>query len=658
VILLVAIAVILPTVCLLWFMTQAVKNVQLAARQRLIDVYQQDLRDASRKANEIWQDNLKSIDKKIADRGAFGTLSDLMKMDYDGAIAYAKTGERIYPVLSADVNDWVDPAENFRDAWHLEFAKRDYGGAIEVYEQKAQSKKLRIELGALIGKSRCLAKLGQSESAISTWRKVAFGPRQKNCDVPTLMLVANARLFLLELLIQNAEESKPLVWESFVKLLEVIHEENEVGSFIPSDQRAFLARKIVQIYKKSPLLKTQPRALHEEGMNRLIAGEELSIQLAERFTTAKSLKDWPSDQLRRIKDRGRTIYGMRHDMAEKIILLFLGQENAARALWHYGESLKDPDVAYCILDDSGGFVAGTGQYESKPFTTAPVGEYFPGWQIAVYFKDSDVFEKAASRQIAVYVWAGALVIVLIVAAGGFAGRAVGRQIKLNRLKNDFIATVSHELKTPLASMRVLVDTLLEGRYKGQQQATEYLQLVSQENERLSNLIDNFLTFSRMERNKQAFEMLATSPATIANRAAEAVSTKFEQGQCTFDISIDNDLPDVSADQDAMVTALVNLLDNAYKYSYDDKQIKLSVFTEVDSVCFRVADNGVGMSRRAVKRIFDRFYQADRSLTRRAEGCGLGLSIVKFIVDAHKGTIAVDSKPDRGSVFTIKMPAAG
>ncbi|MHC4575615.1 MAG: sensor histidine kinase [Planctomycetota bacterium] len=106
----------------------------------------------------------------------------------------------------------------------------------------------------------------------------------------------------------------------------------------------------------------------------------------------------------------------------------------------------------------------------------------------------------------------------------------------------------------------------------------------------------------------------------------------------------------------MVTAIVNLLDNACKYSYDDKQVTLKVFPENGSVYFSVADNGIGLSRRAAKKIFNRFYQADRSLSRHAGGCGLGLSIVKFVVDAHKGAISVESKPGKGSTFTIKLPA--
>ena len=150
-------------------------------------------------------------------------------------------------------------------------------------------------------------------------------------------------------------------------------------------------------------------------------------------------------------------------------------------------------------------------------------------------------------------------------------------------------------------------------------------------------------------------MARTSPAAIARDAAGAVKTKFSKGRCSFEVNIQDDLPDVTADRDAMVTVIVNLLDNAYKYSYDDKQIELSVISEDGSVCFRVSDNGIGISRRSVKKIFNRFYQVDRSLARSAEGCGLGLSIAKFIVDAHKGSITVSSKPGEGSIFTVRLP---
>jgi signal transduction histidine kinase len=317
-----------------------------------------------------------------------------------------------------------------------------------------------------------------------------------------------------------------------------------------------------------------------------------------------------------------------------------------------------------VIDNTGQVAAGaadtkTGQAvpAGERFLSRDLGGIFAGWKVELYFGDSVFSEAAAAkRQQAVYLWTFILVIGSMVVVSALLTRLMLQQARLNRLKNDFIATVTHELKTPLASMRVLVDTLLDGRVADTNQAQEYLALVSKENERLSRLIDNFLTFSRMERNKQAFDFSRVNPADIANAAVEVFGSKINRPNCNFFLSVDENLPLVSADKDAMVTVLVNLLENAYKYSYDDKHIEMKVFAENGLVCFSVKDNGIGMSRRVVKKIFNKFYQADTSLSRRAGGCGLGLSIVKFIVDAHKGKINVESEPGKGSIFTVKISA--
>jgi signal transduction histidine kinase len=204
-------------------------------------------------------------------------------------------------------------------------------------------------------------------------------------------------------------------------------------------------------------------------------------------------------------------------------------------------------------------------------------------------------------------------------------------------------------------MRVLVDTLLDKRYTDDSTADEYLRMIANENKRLTHLIDSFLTFSRMERNKQVFDFQSASPADIASGAVEAIRTKLSNHTCDFAVRLDENLPAVYADRDAMITVLVNLLDNACKYGKEDKRIQLRVYAENASVCFAVKDNGIGISKRQQKKIFGRFYQADSRLSRSVEGCGLGLSIVKFIVDAHKGTIDVDSKVGEGSTFTVRVP---
>ena len=663
---LLAVAVILPTVCLLWFMSQAVKNVQLAARQKLITVYEDKLATASRETNDNRSMHFEQLDRLIDQNTPSETFIKLFKADYYSVIVYDEQGRRLYPLISADVSTPVEPAEEFSKAWQLEFSEREFAKAARLYEQKADSNDTYLRLSALIGKARCLAKLGNQKQAAETYNKVAFSSEEKNCDSASLTLIANARLLLLELTKSNLQEGKSeypirehLLREPLSKLLSIIGKQNEAGAVLPLDQSLFLTRKISESLEQG-LNDVFIISHFDERMSavNVLANGGLTLAMIERFPTAAAIKDWPKDRFRQLRlDEQSICYGIRHDVGDKTVLLLRPSGRDGPLGFRYQHYFLRTGAAYRILDNLGRAVSGDTPHIGRPFMTQPVGGYFADWHIELYFSGDDIFEKTARRQIALYIWAGVLVIVLILAAGGFAGQAVGRQIKLNRLKNDFIATVSHELKTPLASMRVLADTLLEGNYKDQKQATEYLHLICKENKRLSGLIDNFLTFSRMERNKQTFEIVKTSPASIARAAADAVKTKFNKGRCEFKVKISDDLPDVLSDHDAMVTVLVNLLDNAYKYSHDDKHIELRLYADDDSVCFRVSDNGIGMSRRAIKKIFKRFYQVDSSLSRRSEGCGLGLSIAKFIIDAHKGSMSVDSIPGQGSTFTVKLPTA-
>lgn len=237
-----------------------------------------------------------------------------------------------------------------------------------------------------------------------------------------------------------------------------------------------------------------------------------------------------------------------------------------------------------------------------------------------------------------------------------AARYVSRQMRLTRLKNDLIATVTHELKTPLASMRVLVDTLLDGRCESADRAREYYGLIAAENERLSRLIDNFLTFSRMERPKHAFNFTAVPPSDVVAAAAASMAEKCQRPSCTLTVNVPDSLPAVRADRDALITVLLNLLENACKYTGDEKEIALGAYAAEGSVSFEVSENGIGLSRRDRRRIFERFYQVDRSLSTTGGGCGLGLAIVKSIVDAHEGSVEVADRPEGGSIFTVRLPS--
>jgi len=653
VILLLAVAVILPTVCLLWFMTQAVKNERLAVRQKLIDIYSEKVRfHLTSLLKDGFEMELASLTRADWVKAPW-TLNRPLKSP--AMIVYDEQGQLVWPLIEDKQPDFVEN-HLYAKAQSLEYVDHNYPAALQLYKESTDSKDTDISDRIKMSVTRCYLKMNDIKNAQDIYKQISYPISSDSNDYEYAFVcnpdVMRARVALAEL---YAKSSGPNLEEHLKKSLQgIVYLEDK------KQYRTLLFTPDVWIWGLNRLMdlaeKNRPDLKWEIGQAKRRITEQEYCSLASSAYGYEKIRDLESGVVKSLETEP-ALYGIKAETEAWQVLLIADTDTIVKGhLWGQWDKINDESCFVRLLDDKGRCLAGPNRPDYEPLITVAVGELFPKWKVEVYLKGYDIFENAADRQAAIYTWTGVLVVLLILAFGAIATQALGRQIKLNRLKNDFIATVTHELKTPLSSMRVLVDTLLEGNYNDQQQATEYLGLISKENVRLSHLIDNFLAFSRMERNKQAFEIVRTAPAEIAKAAAEAVYTKFNKKNCEFTVTIDDDLPAISADKNAMVTVLVNLLDNAYKYSYDSKQIELSVFGQDSYICFSVKDNGLGMTRRQIKRAFERFYQADSTLSRRAEGTGLGLAIVKFIVDAHKGRIDIESRPGKGSEFKVIIPA--
>ncbi len=648
---LLAVAVVLPTVSLLWFMSRVIANEHLVVRQKLTALYQDKLSDASAETESLFAARIAILDKIHPSDNPYSFFRHLvLENNFQGMVLWAADGTVVYPRAADVMGNDVASASPLADARLEEFARKQYAEAAQLYDRLAADANPQVAIAALTGKSRCLSKLNRFNEAIAECQKAAFAVSAGNANPTLLPAVENARLLLLSLL--NQSGASPANLEIFDRtvaaLMSDLYAPAGDHAWLPASQNLFIAQKVLEAMH-GPFRYEDARAKGQ--LEKLVAAETLSLSAAGTLQPDAGV----FDGFFQTEPGREPVYGLRHRIQTATLLVLLSDTGVTPVLSGYRDAFGNSASAYRILNAAGDFVAGKPQPQGAPFTAAPLPKGFPGWKVELYFEGSDVFKKAADRQIAVYVWTGALMILLILMVVGFATRAIGRQIRLNEMKNDFIATVSHELKTPLASMRVLVDTLLEGNVRDEAQANEYLRLTVKENERLSRMIENFLTFSRMERNKIAFTIVDANPAAIASDAVESVKTKLAAHNCHLTVDIAKDLPEISADHDAMVTVLVNLLDNACKYTGEDKRVSLRLFPEDGFVGFAVSDNGIGLARRHIRRIFDRFYQVDSSLARKAEGCGLGLSIVKFIVDAHKGKITVESKPGQGSTFTVRLP---
>jgi signal transduction histidine kinase len=285
------------------------------------------------------------------------------------------------------------------------------------------------------------------------------------------------------------------------------------------------------------------------------------------------------------------------------------------------------------------------------------GPWLPGWQLSYEPLDKTLYATTLRRQRTIYVSAALAGIAVMIVGGFVGGRSMRRHLQLARLKTDLVAAASHELRTPLASMRVLVDGLLADQHVDPVKTREYLGMIAAENARLSRLIENFLTFSRLDRSRQKFNLQPVEPGAVVGDAVDAIRDRLP-ATCALTVDVDPELPSVLADREGLAAALINLLDNALKYSPGEPRISVAARRAGDSlVAFAVTDNGIGIERREHRRVFRRFYRVDQRLSRETSGVGLGLSIVDLIARAHGGRVTVRSQPGAGSTFTMTVREA-
>jgi signal transduction histidine kinase len=253
-----------------------------------------------------------------------------------------------------------------------------------------------------------------------------------------------------------------------------------------------------------------------------------------------------------------------------------------------------------------------------------------------------------------------LAAISLLLAGGIVltHRNIAREMALARLKSDFVSNVSHELRTPLSLIRLYAETLEMGRLTSPEKYHEYYSIIRKESERLTALINNILDFSRIEAGRKEYDFRETDMRELVHNTLESYRYQIEQNGFAFEERIAEDVPPLRVDREAMARSLLNLVNNALKYSQDRKFIGVSLFRDNGSVKLEVEDHGIGIPTNEQSKIFEKFYRVGDPLVHNTKGSGLGLSLVRHIVQAHGGEVMVDSAPGRGSKFTISLPVNG
>jgi signal transduction histidine kinase len=300
--------------------------------------------------------------------------------------------------------------------------------------------------------------------------------------------------------------------------------------------------------------------------------------------------------------------------------------------------------------------ASAGWTDGKPEVFRNLDDVFRGLALGIKFRGTSVDALAWSWVHRSFLILGVLSLLLV---GGLVltYRSVSKELALARLKSDFVSNVSHELRTPLSLIRLYAETLELGRVKAQDKVDEYYRIIRTESERLTALINNILDFSRIEAGRKEYEFRATNVAELVSNTLDTYRGQIDEQGFTFEQSIDSNIPPVRVDREAIARSLVNLVNNALKYSDREKFIGVKLYRTDSVLKLEVADRGIGIPRSEQSKIFEKFYRAGDPLVHNTKGSGLGLSLVRHIAHAHGGEVEVESTPGTGSKFTLTLPLA-
>ncbi|WNJ20185.1 HAMP domain-containing sensor histidine kinase [Pontibacter sp. G13] len=310
-------------------------------------------------------------------------------------------------------------------------------------------------------------------------------------------------------------------------------------------------------------------------------------------------------------------------------------------------SLVDEASASCLFPPSG----------EPPATEVEASDYlwlFPKLKIAIHNSAGSIGEVVKRR----FRWNLGMLLVMdaiLILALWTVFRSIRKELRLSELKSEFVSNVSHEIRTPLALIRMFAETLEMNRVPTEEKKHEYYQIISQETRRLSGVVGKILNFSKMDKGKRVYHRKELALRELMNQTLYAYNFHLKQKGFTWTVEHADGPDTIFGDEDAISEVLINLLDNAVKYSEDNKELTFRTISQPGKIGFSVSDHGIGISLENQHSVFDQFFRVPTQGVHNVKGTGLGLSIVRQIVEDHGGSVAVASELGKGSTFTCWFP---
>lgn len=597
---------------------------------------------------------------------------------------------------ASSANQYVIPSEKDEEifesymakAERQEFKYKDPRRAIDVYKKLSSDvEHPAYKATALNGIARCYTKLGLDQEALNYYKRVIDQYNVNDGEV-TIAAIAylqsvsiyeksgnvNAAIETLMKLYSNLSDNRwaldaDEIWYFADKTRRQLLAYMDRGddTFVPfADRFAEVDAEVLRLVKLQRFLKNYRNLAStdiKQTLDRVAEDPESAKRLLKSTTTGPHLISYLQTTARSPSIEGSPSGDEIALAGFEVNLFFLASRGFKDAL---SRLTTREDMMLAILNENNEVlrmpapIPGVDiEYEIPEVLGKPINAVsfssLPFWRVGVYLKNPQSLENLSKRKANLRI----LVIVGLIMAIAFGiyliVREERREAELARLRSDFVANVSHELRTPLSSIQMLSDTLKQGKADTQDRQEQYLDTISSESVRLARLVGNVLDFSKLERSIEEYSFQPIDIGQVVTSAVEAYRFYAEQRDARIHLNIAQDLPQIEADSEAISQLLINLVDNAVKYSEDQKEITVNVFGRRSNIVIQVVDRGVGIDEEDIKKIFDKFYRGKNAADLGTGGTGLGLTLAKAIVVAHGGDIRVRSKKGAGSRFSVILP---
>ncbi len=678
--------IVLPCILLGYFAFRGIRNDRALLEKQMQSDYQNLLLKTTTSIdNEL--EGIEQMARSMLIRLIAGELSDIDTLDINcipvcSYFILDGSGkiEVLYPRLlykNDEITPSVSPAITssnplYAKAENFEFRVKNFDKAIQIYQTLLKSETSPSCQGhILIAMARLQRKSGDTVQAARIYQTLLEHHYYDNgVEGISLGLTASVELGNILCALGDTLAAAKILFNAYQNLLS--------GKMNCTRSAFHFFQKIL----KNTLQQILNIKHHSNSFGNL-------MQAFRTVAETESLKIAITDELTLFQAMdGRPIFErLAHEINTRSLRLKIGQQNYLMDVWkttltnngeaysYYGILLNESvvlnkiivpaldslasgtNINWRILSFDGEIIEqGENFTPGKLLTAIHFVNNFPPWNLEIYQKDPNMFENLLLMRRSINFYSFILIAGILGVGLIMVLVIVSREMEYAKLRSDLASTISHELRSPLTSIRQLAEMLQRGRVPTQRQKQKYYDVIVEQSEKLSLLINNILDFASFEEGRRKFYFETVDPGKFLQNILDEFVKRVKPEDFQVTIDIEPNMPPLTIDRIAIHQAVLNLLDNAVKYSADVKEIIFKAYTDGNHVAISVADFGIGIAHDEQKKIFDRFYRGkNESIRYRVKGSGLGLSLVKLITRAHHGTISVSSDPGKGSTFTIKIP---